>query len=108
EYSGLMKAQHKMNLVSIMDSYTPILKDGFRIELEIESKLQENGLSSEKVDLLNYLRTKLLNFQISLDAVITEIKQGKKLYTSKDKYQHMSEKNPALDDFRRVFNLDLN
>lgn len=107
EYSGLMKTQHKMNLVSIMDSYTPILKDGFRIELEIESKLQENGLSSEKVDLLNYLRTKLLNFQISLDAVITEIKQGKKLYTSKDKYQHMAEKNPALDDFRRVFNLDL-
>ncbi len=108
EYSGIMKAQHKMNLVSIMDSYTPLLKEGFRIELQIESKLQENGLSNEKIDLLNFLRTKLLNFQISLDSVITEIKQGKKLYTSKDKYQHMAEKNPALDEFRRVFNLDLN
>jgi DNA polymerase-3 subunit gamma/tau len=42
-----------------------------------------------------------------LDPVITEIKEGKKLYTAKDKYQHMAEKNPALDEFRRVFNLDL-
>lgn len=107
DYSGIVKTQNKMNLASIMDSYTPILKEGFRIELAIENRLQENELVFEKIDLLNYLRTKLLNFQISLDAVITEIKQGKKLYTSKDKYQHMAEKNPALDDFRRVFNLDL-
>jgi DNA polymerase-3 subunit gamma/tau len=107
DYSALIKAQNKMNLASIMDSYTPILKDGFRIELPIENKLQENELIFEKIDLLNFLRTKLLNFQISLDPVITEIKEGKKLYTSKDKYQHMAEKNPALDEFRRVFNLDL-
>ncbi|HTN20972.1 MAG TPA: DNA polymerase III subunit gamma/tau [Pelobium sp.] len=107
DYSALIKAQNKMNLASIMDSYTPILKDGFRIELPIENKLQENELTFEKIDLLNFLRTKLLNFQISLDPVITEIKEGKKLYTSKDKYQHMAEKNPALDEFRRVFNLDL-
>ncbi|HEX7366181.1 MAG TPA: DNA polymerase III subunit gamma/tau, partial [Pelobium sp.] len=96
EYSGMMKAQHKMSMSSIMDSYTPILKEGFRIELQIESKLQENELTFEKIDLLNFLRTKLLNFQISLDPLIAEIKEGKKLYTSKDKYQHMAEKNPAL------------
>nr|WP_294895998.1 DNA polymerase III subunit gamma/tau [uncultured Pedobacter sp.] len=107
DYSGIVTAQNKMNLASIMNSYTPILKEGFRIELQIENKLQENELTFEKIDLLNYLRTKLLNFHISLEAVITEIKEGKKLYTSKDKYQHMAEKNPALDEFRKVFNLDL-
>ncbi len=107
DYCDIITEQNKMNLASIMNSYTPILKEGFRIELPIENKLQENELVFEKIDLLNYLRTKLLNFQISLDAVITEIKEGKKLYTSKDKYQHMAEKNPALNDFRRIFNLDL-
>lgn len=108
EYAEIVKIQHKMNLVSVLENHTPILKEGYRIELPVENKLQENELIHEKIDLLNFLRTKLLNFQISLESVITEIKEGKKLYTSKDKYQHMAEKNPALDDFRRVFNLELN
>ncbi|RKD18255.1 DNA polymerase III, subunit gamma and tau [Pelobium manganitolerans] len=107
-YSGIVKAQNKMSLVAILENYTPILKENFRIELPIENKLQETELTYEKIDLLNFLRQKLLNFQISLDPVITEIKEGKKLYTAKDKYLHMAEKNPALDEFRKVFNLDLN
>lgn len=106
-YSGIVKAQNKMSLVAILENYTPILKENFRIELPIENKLQETELTYEKIDLLNFLRQKLLNFQISLDPVITEIKEGKKLYTAKDKYLHMAEKNPALDKFRKVFNLDL-
>jgi DNA polymerase-3 subunit gamma/tau len=33
--------------------------------------------------------------------------QKKRLYTSSDKYQHMLEKNPNLEEFKRRFNLDL-
>jgi DNA polymerase-3 subunit gamma/tau len=42
-----------------------------------------------------------------LEPIIVETVQEKKLYTSKDKYQHLVAKNPKLDDFRKVFNLDL-
>lgn len=107
QYSGMVKAQNKMNLAALMDNYTPILKENFKIEVQVENKLQANELAHEKVDLLNFLRSKLKNFQISIDAVITDVVPERKLYTSKDKYLHMAEKNPALDEFRRTFNLEL-
>jgi DNA polymerase-3 subunit gamma/tau len=61
----------------------------------------------EKVDLMNHLRSELKNFKIMLEPIIVETVQEKKLYTSKDKYQHLAAKNPKLEDFRKVFNLDL-
>ncbi|MFC5282859.1 DNA polymerase III subunit gamma/tau [Pedobacter alpinus] len=107
QYSGIIKAQNKMNLAALMDNYTPRLKENFKIEVQVENKLQANELAIEKIDLLNFLRSQLKNFQISIEAIITEAIQERKLYTSKDKYQHMADKNPALDDFRRTFNLEL-
>jgi DNA polymerase-3 subunit gamma/tau len=64
-------------------------------------------LLHEKVDLMNHLRTTLKNFKITLETIIVDKPQEKKLYTSKDKYQYLLEKNPKLDDFRKIFNLDL-
>lgn len=107
KYSGMVKNENKMNLAALMDNYTPRLKENYRIEVQVENKLQANELAFEKIDLLNFLRSSLKNFQITLDTVITEVVQERKLYTSKDKYQHMVEKNPQLDNFRKTFNLEL-
>jgi DNA polymerase-3 subunit gamma/tau len=107
KYSIMMKMQNKMKLSALMDNYTPILKDNFHVELQVESKILVDELLYEKVDLMNHLRTTLKNFQINLETIIVDKPQEKKLYTSKDKYQHLLEKNPKLDDFRKVFNLDL-
>ncbi len=107
KYSSQMKGQNKMKLSALMDNYTPILKDNFLIELQVESKILIDELLHEKVDLMNHLRTTLKNFKITLEPIIVDKPQEKKLYTSKDKYQHLLEKNPKLDDFRKVFNLDL-
>ncbi len=106
-YSGKIKSLNKMKLAALMDNYTPIVGENFRVELQVESKLLVDELQHEKVDLMNYLRTHLKNFQIILEPVLTEEIQVKKLYTSRDKYNHMAEKNPKLEEFRRIFNLDL-
>jgi DNA polymerase-3 subunit gamma/tau len=107
KYSVKMKAANKMKLSALMDNYTPIVKDNFLVELQVESKILVDELIYEKVDLMNYLRSELKNFNIMLEPIIVEMVQEKKLYTSKDKYQHLVAKNPKLDDFRKVFNLDL-
>ncbi|MBU1373639.1 MAG: DNA polymerase III subunit gamma/tau [Bacteroidetes bacterium] len=107
DYSVKVKGEHKMKLVALMENYTPILKDDFKIELSVDSKLLVEELQNEKIDLMNFLKTMLKNFSITLDTVITEAIEGKKLYTSKDKYQHMLEKNPKLEEFRKAFNLEL-
>ena len=107
DYAEKIKKEGKINIFTIMTANTPVLLDDFIIELLIENKRQEDLLSSEKVDLLNYLRVEMKNFSIDLQTKYMEQTQKKRLYTSSDKYQHMLEKNPNLEEFKRRFNLDL-
>ena len=106
-YAAKMKNEGKINIFTIMTSYPPRLLPDFVIELDIENKIQEDLLHTEKVDLLNFLRTELRNFSIDLQTKLLEQIQKKRLYTSNEKYQHMLEKNPNLEEFRKRFNLDL-
>jgi DNA polymerase-3 subunit gamma/tau len=106
-YAEKIKKEGKINIFTIMTANPPVLLDEFIIELLIENKIQEDLLSSEKVDLLNYLRVEMKNFSIDLQTRYMEQTQKKRLYTSSDKYQHMLEKNPNLEEFKRRFNLDL-
>ena len=106
-YAEKIKKEGKINIFTIMTANPPVLLDNFLIELLIENKIQDDLLSSEKVDLLNYLRVEMKNFSIDLQTKYMEQTQKKRLYTSSDKYQHMLEKNPNLEEFKRRFNLDL-
>ncbi len=107
QYAGKIKQEGKINIFTIMTSNPPALLDNFVIELIIENKVQEELLVNEKVDLLNFLRTKLKNFGIELITKHIENTSRKRLYTSTEKYNHMVEKNPKLEEFRRRFNLDI-
>lgn len=106
-YAEKSKKEGKINIFTIMTANPPVLLDNFLIELVIENKIQEDLLSSEKVDLLNYLRVELKNFSVDLKTRQMEQTQKRRLYTSSEKYQHMLEKNPNLEEFKRRFNLDL-
>jgi len=106
-YAEKIKKDGKINIFTIMTAYPPELLDNYIIELPIENKIQEDLLSTEKVDLLNYLRVELKNFSIDLHTKQMEQTQKKRLYTSSDKYEHMLKKNPILEEFKRKFNLDL-
>jgi DNA polymerase-3 subunit gamma/tau len=106
-YAIKMKNEGKINIFTILTSYPPRLLSDYLIELDIEKKLQEDLLHTEKVELLNFLRTELKNFSVDLQTKLLEQIQKKRLYTSNEKYQHMLEKNPNLDEFRKRFNLDL-
>jgi DNA polymerase-3 subunit gamma/tau len=107
EYSFKANAEGKKSLSVLMKNYTPAVKENFRVEIQIENKIQHDELISERVYILNFLRTRLRNFSITLEPIIAEVNAERKLYTSKDKYQHMVEKNPKLDELRKIFNLDL-
>lgn len=107
EYAEAIKKAGKINLFTIMTANPPTLLSGYKIEVVIENKIQENLLVVEKIDLLNFLRVELQNFGIEIVTKQAEQDGKKKLYTSTEKYQHMVEKNPNLEEFRRKFNLGL-
>ena len=107
QYADKLKGEGKINIFTIMTSNPPTLLENFVIELIIENRVQEELLANEKVDLLNFLRTELKNFGIELSTKYIEATGKKRAYTSTEKYNHMLEKNPKLEEFRRRFNLDI-
>lgn len=107
KYAEMIRKAGKINIFTIMTSHAPTLIEDFKIELVIENKIQHELLNTEKVDLLNFLRTELQNFGIELVTKIAESDSRKRLYTSTEKYEHMLEKNPKLEEFKQRFNLDL-
>ncbi|HEY0897696.1 MAG TPA: DNA polymerase III subunit gamma/tau, partial [Sphingobacteriaceae bacterium] len=107
EYAEAIKKAGKINLFTIMTANSPRLMAGYQIEVIIENKIQENLLVIEKIDLLNFLRVELQNFTIEIVTRQAEQDDRKRLYTSNEKYQHMLEKNPNLEEFRKRFNLGL-
>ncbi len=107
EYAEEIKHSGKINLFTLMTSNAPVLLDNYLIEVLIENNLQEGLLNIEKVDILNNLRVKLKNFSINIVTRHAEKNEKKRLYTAHEKYQHMVEKNPHLEEFRRKFNLEI-
>lgn len=106
-YAEQVKKDGKINLFTLLNSGNPTLSDGYLIEFTLENKVQEELLLHERVELLNFLRTDLNNFQLELKTIVAEQAEGKRLYTSTEKYEYMVEKNPAVEEFRKTFNLDL-
>ncbi len=106
-YTEKVKKDGKINLFTLLNSGSPTLTNEHQIEFTLENKIQEELLLHERVDLLNFLRIDLNNFKLELHTRIAEQTELKRLYTANEKYQHMVEKNPVVDEFRKTFNLDL-
>lgn len=105
-YTQKAKDQDKIHLYTLMNN-DPIL-DGTNITVLVENLALESTLHDEKIELLNFLRTELKNFDLQLISKRAANTQKKRIYTNKDKYTYMVEKNPQLEEMRKRFNLDIN
>lgn len=99
---------HKINFYTILKSNPPVLETPTQIKIGIENSAQESILQSEMVEFLNYLRSRLKNFDLTIVTEKVERKIQNRLYTSTEKYQYLVGKNPKLEEMRRRFNLDIN
>ncbi len=105
-YTQKAKDDDKIHLYTLMNN-DPII-EGTEITVLVENLALESTLQNEKVELLNFLRAELRNFDLQIVTKRAENTQKKRIYTNKDKYTYMVEKNPQIEDFRRRFNLDIN
>ena len=105
-YTQKAKEADKIHLFTLMNN-DPIL-NGTEITVQIENLALESVLQDEKVEILNFLRSSLRNFDLQIVTKKAENLGTKRIYTNKDKYTYMVEKNPQLEDLRKRFNLDLN
>jgi DNA polymerase-3 subunit gamma/tau len=107
EFTKKSLEEHKINLYTLLTSNDPEL-NGSEITVLIENTAQESILQAELVEFLNFLRSKLKNYDISMSTRKVERKIQNRLYTSTEKYQYLVEKNPKLEEMRKRFNLDIN
>jgi DNA polymerase-3 subunit gamma/tau len=107
EYVLKVKNENKINFYTILTTNEPELTSATEITVLITNTAQESILQAELVDFLNFLRTRLKNFELGIVTRKVESKIENRLYTSIERYHYLVEKNPKLEDLRKRFNLDL-
>ncbi|RZK81073.1 MAG: DNA polymerase III subunit gamma/tau, partial [Pedobacter sp.] len=108
QYAEKAKEEGKINIYTLLTSSEPALEANDTVIAHIEYKLQETLLQDEMIALLNYIRPRLKNFNITVKTKQVERAVVNRLYTSTERYQYLLEKNPKLEELRRKFNLDIN
>ena len=77
------------------------------ILIELNNEVQKEMLIVIKQDMLDDLRTILQNKKTQIDITVSEVMGEVKAYKPADKFKLMAEKNPALLEFKKRFDLDI-
>ncbi|MEI7595228.1 MAG: DNA polymerase III subunit gamma/tau [Bacteroidota bacterium] len=95
------------SFASTLTISNPELLDNFIININIVNKAQEIEFEEKRNDLVNFLREKLNNYQIMVQLVLNVSTVEAKPYSPKDKFIHLLNKNPLLNDMKNAFGLEL-
>lgn len=76
------------------------------IKILMESPLEASILDKFEADVIQFFRKKLSNTLIQMEREVREPEHKRQLYTSKEKYEYMSEQNPALRELKERLGLD--
>lgn len=101
-----VKEKGKVNLSIILSAYVPVLKSNFIIEFNLGNTSQLEIFVEEKYLLLDFLKDKLKNDLIDIVTVIVEKEEKDLVYTNKDKFKKMLEKNSSLVTLQKKIGLD--
>ena len=107
EYISLLNKKGERSMASIVATDIPKLGKGFTINFTVPNKLMQDQFKRGRPKLLNFLREKLNNYGITIDAILNETVEKKFAYTPLEKFNKLKEKNPLLGKLRQVFELDM-
>jgi len=106
KYIAILDKQGDKMLSSILLSSEPVLQETV-LHLTYPNAMMLEEVKKSQAHILNYLRSKLKNYQISFNLILNEEDEKKYVYTPEEKYNKLREINPIVDDFRKAFHLDL-
>lgn len=76
------------------------------ITLQLSNAIEEPLLQNIRGQLTAFLRHKLGNNSIAVMGVLELTSSKKVIYTNKEKFDHLAEKNPTLNDLKERLGLD--
>jgi hypothetical protein len=108
KYAAKLQEAGKESLYVTLSRRHPEKIDITSIGFIIDNKVQEQDIEKEKPVMMEYIRKELNNFHVQLHLAHTTDENNQQiLYTSRDKFKKLAEKNPHLLTLKQRFNLDL-
>lgn len=74
----------------------PVSADNLKYEVTLMAEQQKTLLDSNRERIMNYLISKVRNSKISLSYVVNEATQGKRMFTSREKFQAIKENHETI------------
>jgi DNA polymerase-3 subunit gamma/tau len=79
---------------------------GTTIVLHLMNPVQETLLNEMKSDLMQFIRERLQNYSIQVTGEHRNTDTKKVIYTNREKFEHLAEKNPLLLELKEKLGLD--
>lgn len=98
-------AGEKVHLKNTMINCKPVLQDNFYFEVAVHNPGQQEQLTSNSLDILNFLRYNLRNTRIQMRTRISEVNEKHLAYTTTEKYNLLLQINPVITKLREEFDL---
>lgn len=76
------------------------------IVIPLTNPIQDTMLNEFKVELITFLRERLQNNSIQVVGELTVSDDKKMIYTPRDKFEYLMNKNPMIKELKDRFNLD--
>ena len=76
------------------------------ILITLTNPFEETLLENFRRDFTQFLRDRLKNSQLTIQGILQASAGKKVIYTSKDKFDHLAEKNPHIKDLKDRLGLD--
>lgn len=94
-----------MTEATILDREYDLVEES--IILKLENQLLLDQLNKAKGDLVEFLREKLNNSNITIYADVIEIAEQKKtMYSNSDKFKFLAEKYPIIEELKKKLGLE--
>jgi DNA polymerase-3 subunit gamma/tau len=106
-FAEILKKKKKINLATSLTARKPEQEDANTISFKVQNQVQADEINAIKMDFLAHLRSTLKNTELQLKLIVDEKETERKPYTGEEKFQRLSEKNPALNKLRQSFNLEI-
>ena len=106
KYSKELIKKDKISLSKLFEDKKPLIGEDFQLKFEVENTILYDELVSEKTDLLNFLRSELKNFSITIKFNVTK-KISEPIHNSpEEKLRNFKRKNNFINDLISKLNLD--
>jgi DNA polymerase-3 subunit gamma/tau len=105
EFAKSRRKEGKQQEILVL-SQDPVIVDELIIQIKLNSSVQIDTVDRIKSDLLPFLRDKLQNDGIKLEAELEMDESKRTIYTPAEKFKYLAEKHPALKELQEKLGLD--